>query len=124
MVEGLDGMMWFGMVNGLWSYDGIEWENYLVDEVVGCIVIFICWYGDGSLYVFGGWGISYLVDGCWIWVFFILLGCIFDFWIIFVNKFVSGCDGELWVVMVWGVLYCCFFMWIFYMDFGIVEWLW
>ena len=121
MAEGSDGTMWFGTANGLWSYDGIEWENHSADEAVGRIVTSICRHGDGSLYVSGGWGISHLVDGRWTRVLSTSLGRITDLRTIPVNKLVSGRDGELWAATAWGALHRRLSTWTLYTDPGTAE---
>lgn len=63
MVEGVDGMLWFGIVEGIWSFNGIDWSYYVNDKVGGGSVMMFCVGFDGILYVGGWWGISWFGDG-------------------------------------------------------------
>jgi signal transduction histidine kinase/ligand-binding sensor domain-containing protein len=105
MAEGVNGTMWFGTANGLWSYDGIEWKSHSGNEIVGRIVTTLCSQTNGSLYVGGGWGISQFSDGQWTRLLSFSGSRIGDIRDIPIKKLATGHDGSLWVATSWGVLH-------------------
>lgn len=98
--EGADGMIWFGTVDGLWSFNGLDWNFHAPEEVLGSDFASICSRPDKSL-LFGGrrW-ICQFANGGWSRIFppkRMRFGEI--------RKIIIAHDGSLWAATSWGVLH-------------------
>ncbi|HEX9046918.1 MAG TPA: ATP-binding protein [Verrucomicrobiae bacterium] len=95
--EGPGGVMWFGTVDGLWSYDGIEWINQKSNDGAGAASI--CGGTAGDLYVASTLEIRKCHDGKWGRIFY---GFDRSFQI---HKIIAARDGSLWAATSWGLLH-------------------
>jgi signal transduction histidine kinase len=116
MAEGADGTMWFGTANGLWSYDGVDWQRHTADGVVGRLVTAICTAPDGKVYAAGAWGISQFSHGEWTRLLSTSWTRVADLQNIPIRRLVIGRDGELWAATSWGALRLQSSTWTLYTD--------
>jgi signal transduction histidine kinase/ligand-binding sensor domain-containing protein len=95
--EGPDGTLWFGTVDGLWSYDGIKWVNQSTNGGSGSVSI--CAGTGGELYVAGIGDIRQFSGGKWSHIFHTPdRACV-------IRKIIAAPDGSLWAATSWGLLH-------------------
>jgi signal transduction histidine kinase/ligand-binding sensor domain-containing protein len=97
VAEGSGGIIWFGAVGGLWSYDGFEWRNQSTNSVYG--VVSICSGPEGNLYIASSGDIRQFSGGKWSRIFVSPdRGCA-------IRKIITTPDGSLWAATSWGLLH-------------------
>lgn len=111
MADGADGTMWFGTYNGLWSYDGFDWDRHSTNEVADRFVTALCIEPNGSVYVGGERGISQFSQGNWTRL-ISASGSRFAA----IRRFTTGPDGSLWAATSWGALQHRQSAWTLYTD--------
>ena len=95
MTEGADGLMWFGTMEGIWSYDGLNWANH-PDGAGMCLSLAP---GPGhSLFAAGRQEIKQYEKGTWNRIFSVSRAAE-------LRKIAVLDDGSLWVASSWG-LFC------------------
>ena len=102
LARGNDGVMWFGVNDGVMQYDGMTWILYTPAEgLVGAPINSLCVTGSGDIYAGSDAGISrYDSKGKW--------QRVFPFegdlpWSVF--SIVESQDGTLWAGTAWGALH-------------------
>ncbi len=66
MAEANDGALWFGVDNGVYRYDGVEWILHVPENGLdGAPVVALCGASDGSIYAGTPNRISRFKDGSW-----------------------------------------------------------
>jgi signal transduction histidine kinase/ligand-binding sensor domain-containing protein len=101
MAEDKDGVMWFGVAEGVMRYDGLQWTSYAANEGLEGTVETLCAGSDGSIYAGGRWGIRRLMSGQWKPV-IPAAGQSFGA----VRRIMIARDGALWAATSWGALRC------------------
>ena len=101
MAEGRDGVMWFGVHDGVVAYEGLSWRTYTQDDgILEPPVRALCVTKDGTVYAGSERGISVLADGRWrrFWP----PDGDDNYWP--VNDLMEAGDGSLWAGTEWGAL--------------------
>jgi PAS domain S-box-containing protein len=111
MAEGADGTMWFGSVNGAWSYDGMSWFLHTNASLLGSGVVSISTQADGTVWVAGRWGVSHFKSGAWSGVFPGQGKRFGD-----IRKLIRGREDSMWAATRWGALHHSRGKWILHTD--------
>ena len=99
LAEAADGSIWFGTVDGAWSYDGFDWASHSTLEGLSGGVATFCRASDGTLHAGGRWGIRRLEGTSWSRA-FPPQGRSFGE----VRRLLAGRDGSVWAATSWGAL--------------------
>ena len=98
MAESADRTLWFGVDEGVWSYDGFGWKRFAGDGLVPGPINALLAAADGSIYAGSDRGISRYREGRWSrefpseeipWP---------------IDAFLQAHDGRIWAATGWGLL--------------------
>ena len=100
MAEDADGVLWFGVTEGVVRYDGLAWTSYApADGLVGAPVNTLGLGPDGALYAGSDMGISRFRDGAWSRVFPPEGDLPWP-----VDRITADAAGRIWAATAWGAL--------------------
>lgn len=103
MTEGSDGKLWFGMISGIWSYDGNEWAASTPGQLIhDRNVVSLAASKDGIVYagtVRSVNGILAHRNGMWTEIFSAGNSGFGE-----IRKLATARDGSLWAATAWGAL--------------------
>ena len=99
MAEGPDGVMWFGVSDGVCSYDGVNWKTFRPVADKPTPVLSVCVADDGTVYASDNETAWQMREGTWKQLFPVPKVPQWD-----VYKLTWTADGSLWVGTNYGLL--------------------
>jgi signal transduction histidine kinase/ligand-binding sensor domain-containing protein len=99
MEEGPGGVMWFGVSDGVCSYDGVNWKTYRPEAGEQTPVLSICVADDGTVFATDSQTVWQLRDGSWQQLFAVPEVRKWE-----IYKLTWTADGSLWVGTNYGLL--------------------